>query len=123
MTDLFVAGAADDTAELHALYSVIAEDDELRPMHKKLVPGQPVSGQMGAEDIIRIILDPATVAAFSMCICAWLNSRRSKLRLIVKEPGNSRQVEIVADGVKAVTAETVQRALEIARGSTDGSAE
>ena len=76
---------------------------------------------MGAEDIVRIALDGTAATAMATCVAAWINSRRSKLRLRVK--GKKREVEIIVDGRGAVTKEAVKRALDIAEGTVDGASE
>jgi hypothetical protein len=83
---------------------------------KALVPGEPQAGHMGAEDVIRLVLDNAAlIAAFATCTKAWLESRKSTLKLTVQGPAG--KAEVVADGVNVATATAVQRAFEIAQGT------
>ena len=57
------ADAEDDAAALHSLYSAVLEDDYLTRARKSLVTGQPREGEMGAEDIIRLVLGTDLVRA------------------------------------------------------------
>jgi hypothetical protein len=62
--------AEDEAAALHSLYSAVLEDDDLRRARKSLVTGQPREGEMGAEDIIRLVLDTDIVSAVASCLTA-----------------------------------------------------
>ncbi|MDN2497463.1 MULTISPECIES: effector-associated constant component EACC1 [Nocardia] len=111
---LSIADSEDDAAELHDLYAAIIEDDELRSARKRLEAGQPGANRMGAEEIIRLVIEnPSLDAAVSTCIAAWLATRRSRrMKVIIRA---DRSVEVEADGIKSVTAADIQDALRSVR--------
>jgi hypothetical protein len=109
-----IAGARDDLDELHSLYEEILDDDGLRPVRKSIEHGRPSEGEMGAEEIIKLVLDPDMITAVSSCVTAWLTARRSRLRVVIQGEGGSASVD--AEGPDAVTEETVTQALEAASG-------
>jgi hypothetical protein len=114
---LAVRGTDDDLEQLHDLYAAILEDDELRPAKKSIVSASPEPGHMGSEDILQLVLtNTALLTALTSCATTWLQSRRSRLKLVVQGPAG--EAEVVADGLNSVTPETVKQALEIARGTT-----
>ncbi|MGK8501297.1 effector-associated constant component EACC1 [Nocardia asiatica] len=111
----------DDVSELRSLYSSFLDDDEIRPLRKRLVAGVPGDGQMGtADDVIALLLDPAfattAVESIAACITTWLGTRRSKLKIVVRGPGGSAKVVVTSRG--PANEADVLRALEIARGGT-----
>ncbi|WP_433717181.1 effector-associated constant component EACC1 (plasmid) [Nocardia sp. CA-084685] len=111
-----VTGTDDDVDALHDLYAVVIDDDQLRTVRKSLVPGEPQAGHMGAEDVIRLVLDnTALIAALATCTKSWLQSRKSTLKLTVQGPAG--KAEVVADGVNVATTTAVRRAFEIAQGT------
>lgn len=109
-----VAGTDDDVAELHDLYASLLDDDELQTAHKTVELGQPGRGEMGAEDIVRLIVDnPGLDTAISTCVTAWLATRKSRrLKLIIRANGSA---EIQADGITRIAPEDVAQALKLAR--------
>ena len=108
-----ITNAEDDAAELNDLYSAILDDRQLRAAKKSLAPGQPGAGQMGAEEVIRIVLEnPGFYTAASTCVSAWLASRQSRLKVIIRANGSA---EIEADGINPITATVVEQALNAAR--------
>ncbi|QIS13671.1 effector-associated constant component EACC1 [Nocardia arthritidis] len=114
-----VHGADDDIAELHSLFEALIEDDELRAAGKRLEPGAAHPQTLGAEEIIRIVLDsPALWTALSTCVAAWLQLRRPRLRLKFTRPDGST-AEIEADDGQVVEEVQVQKAIDIARGTQD----
>lgn len=109
---LSIEGAEDDAAELHDLYTAILADDDLRSARKSLVPGQPNSAQMGAEDVIRLVLDnPGFYTMVSTCVAAWLATRKSHLRVVFRGKEIS---EIEYDGRHPATVAQLTQALTTA---------
>ncbi len=113
--ELLVENSADDEAVLRDLYDAIVDDASLRPAQKGLIAAQPKPGQMGAEDIISIVLNPDLVSALSACVTAWFATRTSRLKLKVRGPAGGATLEFA--GADVVTEETVRRALDIAEGT------
>ncbi|WP_157227463.1 effector-associated constant component EACC1 [Nocardia asiatica] len=115
---LYVSGADDTVHELNSLYRHLVEDDELLKVRKAVVHAPPRGDDMGSEEVIRLVLEPSVTAALSACVTAWI-TRKSRLRITVKGPGGSAEIEV--DGhVKPATIDTVARAIEIAVGSEKG---
>jgi hypothetical protein len=112
--EIAVQGSDDDAAVLHDLYDAFLDDESLRPVRKDIIPAEPESGQMGAEDIIQMALNPDLLSALSACVTAWFATRRSKLKLVLRGHGGQATVEF--NGVGAVTEKHVQRAFDIAEG-------
>ncbi|MFI9511201.1 hypothetical protein [Nocardia sp. NPDC052566] len=114
-----VDAADDDVAELHSLYQAIVEDDDLRPAGKRLEPGAPSEGELGAEEIIRMVIDSAPLwTALSASFTAWLHMRTPRLRVKLTGP-DGRTAEITASGGKAVDPAHVTAAIELVRGALD----
>jgi hypothetical protein len=119
--EIAVQGSDDDDAVLHDLYDAFLDDDSLRPIRKGMIPAKPKAGQMGAEDIIQMALNPDLLSALSACVTAWFATRRSKLKLVIQGHGGQATVEF--DGVGAVTEKHVRQALDIAEGITHEASE
>jgi len=114
-----VTASDDDIDELHSLYSAIVEDDEMRCAGKGLVRGATADATLGAEEIIRLVLDsPELWAAVSACVTAWLRARRPQLTVKLTA-SNGRTAQIAASGGQAVDEARVREALEIVRGALD----
>lgn len=121
MTELLVTvvGAEDEVAELHSLYKAIVEDDDLGSAGKKLVPGAQAADTLGAEEIIRLIVDsPEIWTAVTTCVTAWLRMRRPTLRLKLTRPDGT-SAEINATGGQAIDESEVHRAVEVVRRTLD----
>jgi hypothetical protein len=114
MTELSLSinASADDTSELQNLYSELVESDELQVVEKRLVRGQAGADELGGEDIVRLLLDPDLLSALATCVSAWISTRKTTLRLLVR--GTSKSVELEVDSAKVITTDEVRRALEIA---------
>jgi hypothetical protein len=76
---------------------------------------------MGAEDIIRLVLDnPGLDTALSTCFTAWLATRKSRRLKIILRANDTAEIE--ADGINTITTDDVIRALNAARGKPDDAA-
>ncbi|WP_433203990.1 effector-associated constant component EACC1 [Nocardia sp. CA-107356] len=114
-----VTASDDDVEELHSLYSAIIEDDDMLSAGKGVVRGEPGADTLGAEEIIRLVLDsPELWTAVSACVTAWLQIRKPNLKLKLTTR-NGRTAEIDASGGKAIDEAQVRAALEIVRGALD----
>lgn len=112
--EIAVQGSDDDVAVLHDLYDALLDDESLRRVRKGVVPAEPEAGQMGAEDIIQMALNPDLLSALTACVTAWFATRKSKLKLVLQGHGGQATVEF--DGVGAVTEKHLRQALDIAEG-------
>ncbi|MEC3953812.1 hypothetical protein VMT65_12300 [Nocardia sp. CDC153] len=100
-----ISDAEDDVAELGSLFNAIVDDDDLRSVRKQLVGGEAVAGTLGAEEIIKLVVESAPLmAAVTACVNAWLSSRRTKFTLKIG------QNEISVNG--KVSEDLVRQALE-----------
>ncbi|MEC3919432.1 effector-associated constant component EACC1 [Nocardia sp. CDC160] len=100
-----ISDAEDDVAELGSLFNAIVDDDDLRSVRKQLVGGESVAGTLGAEEIIKLVVESAPLmAAVTACVNAWLSSRRTKFTLKIG------QNEISVNG--KVSEDLVRQALE-----------
>ncbi|RJO72958.1 hypothetical protein D5S18_21995 [Nocardia panacis] len=114
-----VSEAEDDVEELHSLYSALLEDDELRSARKHLDPGAERPDTLGAEEVIRLVLDSMELfTALTTCLTAWLHMRKPRLRLRITRP-DGITAEITTSGGRAVRAEQVNEAIELVRGTPD----
>ena len=114
--EIAVQESTDDLGALQDLYNAVLDDESLRPLRKQLVPAQPAAGQMGAEDIIQVVLNPALLSALSACVTAWLATRKTKLKIVLNGRGGEATVEF--EGTNAVTEQTIREALKIAEGTS-----
>jgi len=112
--EIAVQGSDDDVAALHDLYDALLDDESLRRVRKGVLPAEPEAGQMGAEDIIQMALNPDLLSALTACVTAWFATRKSKLKLVLQ--GHGGQATLEFDGVGAVTEKHVRQALDIAEG-------
>ncbi|MEU1525518.1 hypothetical protein ABZ413_25330 [Nocardia rhamnosiphila] len=114
-----VEAADDDVEELHSLFEALLEDDELRQVSKRLGSGPSQTGTLGAEEIIRIVVDSAPLwGALTASVTAWLHMRRPRLNLKITRP-DGVTVEIAASGGQVVDATQVNEAIALVRGTTD----
>ncbi|MBL1074055.1 hypothetical protein JK358_06570 [Nocardia sp. 2] len=112
---LAVHDSDDDVAELKSLFDELVVDDELRALRKEIAR-TPRAGTLGAEEIIRIVIDaPEFWGAVTTCVVAWLRMRRPQLRLKLSRP-DGLHAEIVAIGGEAVNEAQVLEAIDIVRG-------
>ncbi|MGV9817866.1 effector-associated constant component EACC1 [Nocardia xishanensis] len=113
---LSISGAADPVQELHSLYSELVGDNDLMRAKVSLLTAPQRPGDMGVEEVIRMLVEPGLVAAVSSCITAWI-TRRAHLRIIVEGPSGSADISV--DGhIKPAIVDSVTRAIESAVGSS-----
>ncbi|MEV6218853.1 hypothetical protein [Nocardia sp. NPDC051833] len=113
--NFMISHADDAAAEIDSLYKNIVEDDSVLKIKKSISRAQLNADDMGAEDVIRLILEPSVTAALSACVTAWI-TRKSRLRIKVVGPGGMAEIDVNGH-VKPSTIETVTRAIEVAVGS------
>ncbi|MFE3195488.1 hypothetical protein ACFXHA_41255 [Nocardia sp. NPDC059240] len=114
---LAVEASEDDVEELHSLFEALIEDDELRAAPKTLAAGSERSGTLGAEEVIRIVVDSAALCtALSTCVVAWLRMRRPKLRMTFTGPDGA-SAEIDATGTQAVEQVQILDIIDRVRGT------
>ncbi len=114
--ELFVYGSEDDEALIRDLYEAILDDASMRPARKEFVAAPAGPGQMGAHDVISLILNPEVVSALSACVTAWFATR--KARFTLKLRGAAGEADIEVKGSDIVTEHIVRRALDLAEGIT-----
>lgn len=113
---LSISDCGDAVAELHSLYAAMLDDDELRTVRKTLVPAPPEGGRLGAEEIIRVIVESKPLlGAVTACVTAWIAARKPKARLTIGE------ITIELDG-RAATDDSVRAAIELAQSPDDPTA-
>ncbi|MEV0080583.1 hypothetical protein AB0H58_29590 [Nocardia neocaledoniensis] len=107
-----IVESTDDVAELRDLWSAILGSEDLRLVRKSFVPDRPVAGNMGAAEVVRLVLErPEFYPAVAAIVTAWLATRRSKLKVVFLADG-AREIEF--DGVRPTAAATVVEALTAA---------
>ncbi|MFE3986541.1 hypothetical protein ACFXPR_18840 [Nocardia tengchongensis] len=99
---LSIEDSDDDAALLRDLYEAIRDDYELTGVRTSLVPASVPEGKMGAEEILRLVLDHSSVdLAVCGVISAWIAARRARrLKLIVRSDGTA-ELEINGDNKPA----------------------
>ncbi|MFE3794488.1 hypothetical protein KHQ06_30155 [Nocardia tengchongensis] len=103
-----ICDADDDIAELGSLFEAIVEDDDLRAVRKQRVSGAPRPDVLGAEEVIKLVVESAPLmGAVTACVTAWLAGRTTKFTLKI---GDS---EISVKG--KVSEDLVRQALEQVR--------
>ncbi|GAB0108468.1 hypothetical protein JMUB6875_74850 [Nocardia sp. JMUB6875] len=108
-----ISDAEDDVGELGSLFEAIVEDDDLRVVRKQLVSGVPDPDVLGAEDIIKLVVESAPLmGAVTACVTHWLSTRRTKFTLKIGD--NSISVngkvseDLVRQALEKVSAEQKQ---------------
>jgi|tagenome__1003787_1003787.scaffolds.fasta_scaffold20931455_2 hypothetical protein len=117
--ELSITDARDPHGETRALYKALLADSRLRSARKELTTGAGAPEDMGADELIRFVLEsPEVITAAASCISAWLAARSSKITLIIKGP--NREEIVSAEGVDVADEEVVRRALDIAQDAPSG---
>ncbi|WP_157514369.1 effector-associated constant component EACC1 [Nocardia concava] len=96
-----ITDAEDDVGELGSLFEAIVEDDDLRVVRKQLVSGAPDPDVLGAEDIIRLVVESAPLmGAVTACVTHWLSTRRTKFTLKIGDKSISVNGQVSEDLVR-----------------------
>lgn len=96
-----ITDADDDIAELASLFEAIVIDDDLRAVHKRLISGEPVPDALGAEEVIKLVVESAPLmGAITACLTAWIASRTTKFTLRIGDSEISVKGDISEDVVR-----------------------
>lgn len=114
--EIAVQGSDDDVEVLYDLYDAFLDDDSLRQIRKDMIPAKPEAGEMGAAEIILLVmaLNPGLLTALTKCVTTWFATRRSNLKLKIRGPKGQATLEF--DGKNAVTEKHVLQAFALAEG-------
>ncbi|MGW4352231.1 effector-associated constant component EACC1 [Nocardia sp. NPDC004582] len=96
-----ITDADDDIAELASLFEAIVEDDDLRAVHKRLIHSDPLPEVLGAEEIIKLVVESAPLmGAVTTCVTAWIASRTTKFTLRIGDAEITVKGDISEDAVR-----------------------
>ncbi|MCX4964122.1 hypothetical protein OHA98_04680 [Streptomyces sp. NBC_00654] len=107
--EIGISDSDNDTEELRELYRLFRDDDRLSAESMQLESHAPVPGRLGlAETVIMSLSGAGSVAAFSRCLLAWINTRKpGRLEITLFEEKHT----LVTDG--KISEKTMEKLIEI----------